>query len=133
MSRSQVRIRSRRCGQSPWGDLVGAQTNLMPPRGQIDVKLWQAQQSQPEPIQSEFPRQCSRPGGQALDSRRSLPPVDRQSLAPGLGGREAGSRSGSSMMAVESTLNSLSIDTRVMREILQRIEASQRDGAQLRR
>jgi hypothetical protein len=27
----------------------------------------------------------------------------------------------------------LSIDTRVMREILQRIEAGQRDGAQLRR
>ena len=38
-----------------------------------------------------------------------------------------------SMKAVENTLNSLSIDTRVMREILQRIEASQRDGAQLRR
>ncbi len=38
-----------------------------------------------------------------------------------------------SMRAVESTLNSLSTDTRVMREILQRIEASQRDGAQLRR
>ncbi len=37
-----------------------------------------------------------------------------------------------SMKAVESTLNSLSVDTRVMREILQRIEASQRDGAQLR-
>ena len=37
-----------------------------------------------------------------------------------------------SMKAVESTLNSLSIDTRVMREILQRIEAGQRDGAQLR-
>ncbi|ABR63580.1 hypothetical protein GOC91_16755 [Sinorhizobium medicae] len=37
------------------------------------------------------------------------------------------------MKAVENTLNSLSIDTRVMREILQRIEASQRDGAQLRR
>ncbi|AEG56179.1 hypothetical protein Sinme_4505 [Sinorhizobium meliloti AK83] len=36
-----------------------------------------------------------------------------------------------SMKAVENTLNSLSIDTRVMREILQRIEASQRDGAQL--
>lgn len=33
------------------------------------------------------------------------------------------------MRAVESTLNTLSIDTRVMREILQRIEASQRDGA----
>jgi len=38
-----------------------------------------------------------------------------------------------SMKAVENTLNSLSIDTRVMREILQRIEVSQRDGAQLRR
>ena len=38
-----------------------------------------------------------------------------------------------SMKAVENTLNSLSVDTRVMREILQRIEASQRDGAQLRR
>ncbi|KKA13727.1 membrane protein [Sinorhizobium meliloti] len=37
-----------------------------------------------------------------------------------------------SMKAVENTLNSLSIDTRVMREILQRIEASQRDGALLR-
>lgn len=38
-----------------------------------------------------------------------------------------------SMRAVEVTLNSLSVDTRVMREILQRIEASQRDGNQLRR
>ncbi|RVM34272.1 hypothetical protein CN130_10885 [Sinorhizobium meliloti] len=38
-----------------------------------------------------------------------------------------------SMRAVETTLNALSADTRVMREILQRIEASQRDGAQLRR
>ena len=38
-----------------------------------------------------------------------------------------------SMKVVESTLNSLSVDTRVMREILQRIEASQRDGNQLRR
>jgi len=38
-----------------------------------------------------------------------------------------------SMRAVESTLNTLSADTRVMREILQRIEAGQRDGAQLRR
>ncbi|AEH83211.1 hypothetical protein SM11_pD0378 (plasmid) [Sinorhizobium meliloti SM11] len=36
-----------------------------------------------------------------------------------------------SMKAVENT--SLSIVTRVMRETLQRIEASQRDGAQLRR
>jgi hypothetical protein len=38
-----------------------------------------------------------------------------------------------SMKAVENTLNSFSIVTRVMRETLQRIEASQRDGAQLRR
>lgn len=38
-----------------------------------------------------------------------------------------------SMRAVENTLNSLSVDTRVMREILQRIEAGQRDGNQLRR
>ncbi len=38
-----------------------------------------------------------------------------------------------SMKAVENTLNALSADTRVMREILQRIEASQRDGAALRR
>ncbi|MDW9401329.1 hypothetical protein GOB45_31890 [Sinorhizobium meliloti] len=38
-----------------------------------------------------------------------------------------------SMKAVENTLNSLSVGTRVMREILQRIEASQRDGARLRR
>ena len=38
-----------------------------------------------------------------------------------------------SMRAVESTLNTLSADTRVMREILQRIEAGQRDGNQLRR
>ncbi|MFC0808620.1 hypothetical protein ACFHWW_24770 [Ensifer sp. P24N7] len=38
-----------------------------------------------------------------------------------------------SMKAVENTLNSLSINTRVMREIPQRIEASQRDGAQLLR
>lgn len=38
-----------------------------------------------------------------------------------------------SMRAVEVTLNSLSVDTRVMREILQRIEAGQRDGNQLRR
>ncbi|AFL49379.1 hypothetical protein ABIE78_004848 [Sinorhizobium fredii] len=38
-----------------------------------------------------------------------------------------------SMRAVETTLNSLLADTRVMREILQRIEASQRDGAALRR
>jgi len=37
-----------------------------------------------------------------------------------------------SMRAVENTLNSLSVDTRVMREILQRIEAGQREG-QLRR
>ncbi|MBD9592671.1 hypothetical protein IB270_07485 [Ensifer sp. ENS05] len=37
-----------------------------------------------------------------------------------------------SMRAVENTLNTLSVDTRVMREILQRIEAGQRDG-QLRR
>ncbi|WP_034884904.1 hypothetical protein [Ensifer aridi] len=37
-----------------------------------------------------------------------------------------------SMRAVETTLNALSADTRVMREILQRIEASQRDGVQLR-
>ncbi len=37
-----------------------------------------------------------------------------------------------SMRAVENTLNSLSVDTRVMREILQRIEAGQRDGYQLR-
>ncbi|ASP73276.1 hypothetical protein CDO28_18065 [Sinorhizobium meliloti] len=37
-----------------------------------------------------------------------------------------------SMKAVENTLNSLSTDTGVMREILQRIEAGQRDGAQLR-
>lgn len=38
-----------------------------------------------------------------------------------------------SMRAVESTLNALAADMRVTREILQRIEASQRDGAQLRR
>lgn len=38
-----------------------------------------------------------------------------------------------SMKAVENTLNNLSTDTRVMREILQRIEAGQRDGAPLRR
>jgi hypothetical protein len=38
-----------------------------------------------------------------------------------------------SMRAVENTLNSLSVDTRVMREILQRIEAGQRDGNHLRR
>ncbi|WP_370126208.1 hypothetical protein [Sinorhizobium fredii] len=38
-----------------------------------------------------------------------------------------------SMRAVENTLNSLAADMRVTREILQRIEASQRDGAQLRR
>ncbi|WP_373413723.1 hypothetical protein [Ensifer aridi] len=38
-----------------------------------------------------------------------------------------------SMRAVETTLNSLAADMRVTREILQRIEASQRDGAQLRR
>ena len=38
-----------------------------------------------------------------------------------------------SMKVVESTLNSLSVDTRVMREILQRIEAGQRDANQLRR
>ncbi|WP_085043871.1 hypothetical protein [Ensifer aridi] len=37
-----------------------------------------------------------------------------------------------SMRAVESTLNALAADMRVTREILQRIEASQRDGAQLR-
>ncbi|MFK3965658.1 hypothetical protein ACI2KT_18840 [Ensifer adhaerens] len=37
-----------------------------------------------------------------------------------------------SMRAVENTLTSLSVDTRVMREILQRIEAGQREG-QLRR
>lgn len=41
--------------------------------------------------------------------------------------------SATSMRAVENTLNSLSVDTRVMREILQRIEAGQRDGNQLRR
>lgn len=38
-----------------------------------------------------------------------------------------------SMRAVESTLNNLAADMRVTREILQRIEASQRDGNQLRR
>lgn len=38
-----------------------------------------------------------------------------------------------SMRAVENTLNSLSVDTRVMREILQRIEAGQREGSSLRR
>ncbi|MCA1403688.1 hypothetical protein I6F26_03600 [Ensifer sp. IC3342] len=38
-----------------------------------------------------------------------------------------------SMRAVENTLNSLAADMRVTREILQRIEASQRDGAQRRR
>ncbi len=43
------------------------------------------------------------------------------------------SEAAASMKAVENTLNSLSIVTRVMRESLQRIEASQRDGAQLRR
>jgi hypothetical protein len=41
--------------------------------------------------------------------------------------------SATSMRAVENTLNSLSVDTRVMREILQRIEAGQRDGNQIRR
>ena len=38
-----------------------------------------------------------------------------------------------SMRAVENTLNALAADMRVTREILQRIEANQRDGAQLRR
>ncbi|WP_085032369.1 hypothetical protein [Ensifer aridi] len=38
-----------------------------------------------------------------------------------------------SMRAVENTLNSLAADMRVTREILQRIEASQREGRQLRR
>ncbi|KQY71364.1 hypothetical protein ASD52_06695 [Ensifer sp. Root142] len=38
-----------------------------------------------------------------------------------------------SMRAVESALNGLAADMRVTREILQRIEASQREGNQLRR
>ena len=38
-----------------------------------------------------------------------------------------------SMRAVETSIGNLSSDMRVIREILQRIEASQRDGAQLRR
>ncbi|WVT72582.1 hypothetical protein QM996_13825 [Sinorhizobium chiapasense] len=38
-----------------------------------------------------------------------------------------------SMRAVENTLNSLAADMRVTREILQRIEASQRERGQLRR
>ena len=38
-----------------------------------------------------------------------------------------------SMRAVENTLNSLAADMRVTREILQRIEASQREGGQLQR
>lgn len=38
-----------------------------------------------------------------------------------------------SMRAVESTLNSLAADMRVTREILQRIEASQREGGQIGR
>lgn len=44
-----------------------------------------------------------------------------------------GAEAATSMRAVENTLNTLSADTRVMREILQRIEASQREGSQLRR
>lgn len=38
-----------------------------------------------------------------------------------------------SMRAVENTLNSLATDMRVTREILQRIEAAQREGGQLGR
>lgn len=37
-----------------------------------------------------------------------------------------------SMRAVENTMHNLSSDMKVVREILQRIEASQRDGSQLR-
>lgn len=41
-------------------------------------------------------------------------------------GGEAGSRGDNVSEAVENTLNSLSINTRVMREILQRVEANHR-------
>lgn len=62
----------------------------------------------------------------------SLRQIDNHELRISAVEKQA-SEAATSMKAVENTLNSLSIVTRVMRESLQRIEASQRDGAQLRR
>ena len=61
----------------------------------------------------------------------SLRQIDNHELR--ISAEKQAAEAATSMKAVENTLNSLSIDTRVMCEILQRIEASQRDGAQLRR
>lgn len=49
------------------------------------------------------------------------------------GVEEKAAEAATSMRAVENTLNGLAADMRVTREILQRIEAGQREGGQFRR
>lgn len=67
-----------------------------------------------------------------LAAEVSLRQIDNHELRISAVEKQA-AEAATSMKAVEKTLSSLSVDTRVMREILQPTETGQRDGNLLRR